>query len=445
MTFDHIAIVGGGYAGTIEAIELLRHTDAQITLIERTERLARGAAYSTRHADHLLNVRAAKMSAFADAPNHFADWLAVLGAGDAAGFAQRRLYGAYIEEILSDAAVAAGERLQIVKDEVVAITSEAEGETIHLARGGTLQADAVILSIGNLAPNLPVALPPDLPEGVYVPDPWAGDIASGLTSKDAVLLIGTGLTAIDAALTLEASGFEGRIKAISRRGMVPRPHEREVAVVPELEERPSGGLAEITRIARRNARRIGWQAAVDQLRPHTQALWASAPPETRKRFLRHLRPYWDVHRHRIAPEIGDSIAAMQRQGRLSFEAGKLASVTAAGAGARVVWRRRGEPETQEFSARRIVNCTGPRGDVTRSGEPLLDQLSESGRIRPDACRIGIDIDEDCRTLSAHGQPSLSLYAIGPMTRGALWEIVAVPDIRVQANRLAAQLAAEARQ
>jgi len=326
-----------------------------------------------------------------------------------------------------------------VAGEAVAVTREGEGEAIQLAGGETLRADAVILSIGNLPPIVPAVIPADLPEGVFVADPWAGDIAAGLSAGDRVLLIGTGLTAIDAALTLEASGFEGRIIAISRRGMVPRPHDRSLLEVPNLPERPSGGMAEMTRMVRSNAERIGWQAAVDQLRPHTQALWASAPAGRRKRFLRHLRPYWDVHRHRIAPEIGERIEAMQRQGRLSFEAGKLVSVEPSGAAARVTWRRRGADGTEELTVTRIVNCTGPRGDVTRSGEPLLEQLAAAGRVRPDPCRIGIDVDENCRVIAGDGTPSPSLYAIGPMTRGALWEVVAVPDIRVQTDKLARQI------
>ncbi|HEX8379111.1 MAG TPA: FAD/NAD(P)-binding protein [Allosphingosinicella sp.] len=441
MTGRHIAVVGGGYSGTIQAIGLLRHSSARVTLIERTSRLARGAAYSTRRPEHLLNVRASKMSAFADSPAHFAEWLAKRGSADASSFAERRLYGAYLEELLGEAALEAGDRLQIVEGAAVAITRQGEGEAVRLASGATLSADAVILSIGNLPPNVPATIPSDLAPGVFVANPWADDIAAGLSAPDRVLLIGTGLTAIDAALTLEATGFEGAITAISRRGMVPRPHDRKPIDVPVLGERPYGGLAEMTRRVRSNARRMNWQAAVDQLRPHTQALWASAPPERRKRFLRHLRPYWDVHRHRIAPEIGDRIETMQSQSRLSFEAGKLVSITADDAGAQVTWRRRGAAGTEELSVARIVNCTGPRGDVTRSGEPLLDQLAGQGRIRPDPCRIGIDIDEHCRAVGKDGTPAASLFAIGPMTRGALWEVVAVPDIRVQTDKLAREIGA----
>lgn len=437
----HIAIIGGGYSGTLQAINLLRHGNDKVTLIERAERIARGAAYSTRHADHLLNVRAGKMSAFADAPSHFADWLEERGSGDAFSFAERRLYGLYLEELLANAAREAGERLRIVRDEAVSVTAEDAGEIISLASGETISADAVILSVGNLPPEVPRAIGPDLSEDFYVADPWAGDIAAGLLKDDRLLLIGTGLTAIDAALILDSSGFEGRILAISRRGMVPRAHDRLPHDVPELAERPVGGCADLARFVRSSAERIGWQAAIDQLRPHTQMLWASAPVDERRRFLRHLRPYWDVHRHRIAPEIAGRIQAMEREGRLSFHAGKLLSVTRRETGAYVLWRPRGSSEVREFTARRIVNCTGPRGDVGRSGGALLDQLSAAGRIRPDPCRIGIDIDEGCHVIGKDGTASETLYAIGPMTRGGLWEIVAVPDLRVQTDNLARQFAA----
>ena len=318
MSSRHITVIGGGFSGTIQAIELLRQTTARVTLVERTGRLARGAAYSTRNPEHLLNVRAGRMSALADAPCHFADWLSSRGLGEAASFAPRCVYGAYLDELFATAAAEAGDRLQVVRGQAVGVTQTAYCEEVRLASGETLNSDLVILSIGNLPPNVPVALTADLPNGVYVPDPWGGDIAGGLTDEDQVLLIGTGLTAIDAALTLRASGFQGTIRGISRRGMVPRPHDREVDGIPELRQRPEGSLAEITRRVRSNARRIGWQAAVDQLRPHTQELWSSAPPERRKRFLRHLRPYWDMHRNRIAPEIGDMIEAMQRGGAAFF-------------------------------------------------------------------------------------------------------------------------------
>jgi uncharacterized NAD(P)/FAD-binding protein YdhS len=430
-----VAIVGGGYSGTLQAIQLLRR-GASVTLIERAQRVGRGIAYSTPHADHLLNVRASGMSAFAQEPDHFARWF-----GDPDSFAERRRYGDYLQELLSAAAAEAGDRLRVVRGEAVDIVAEAGGETILLASGERVEAQEAVLSIGNLPPAVPRTIAPELRNGpVYVADPWAGDFTSGLGADDVVLLIGTGLTAIDAALMLESSGFEGRILALSRRGMVPRSHADPGATEP-LEQTPPARCTDLLRGVRGQAAKIGWRAAVDQLRPVTQRLWASASVEERRRFLRHLRPYWDVHRHRIAPSIAGRIRNMVADGRLQFAAGKILTTAPSGEGACVTWRPRGGSEARSLTTARIVNCTGPEADITRADEPLLRSLVASGRIRPDPCRIGIDIDGESRVLDGDGAASPTLSAIGPMTRGTWWEIVAVPDIRGQVAAVAERLAA----
>jgi len=421
----HVAIVGGGFSGVSAAVNLVA-AGACVTLIERPGRLARGAAYGTRHADHLLNVRASGMSAFPDRPSHFTQWLEEEQEGGPASFAARMTYGRYVSDLLDSAR---GERLMIVEGEAVDI----EGATVRLADGRAIAADAVVLAVGNLAPDRPSVFA-GLSDGVYVADPWAGDIAGGLDPDDLVLLIGTGLTAIDAALILDAEGFRGRILALSRRGMVPRAHG-DPAPVPLLDVPPVPHCGSLLRQARAGADAMDWRLAVDRLRPVTQSLWAAASIAERRRFLRHLRPYWDVHRHRIAPEIAARIAGMER---LEFRAGRVISAEPAGEGANIGWRPRGGAAAR-IVARRIVNCTGPQSNILAAGEPLLDALVARGRIRPDPCRIGIDVDDADRTIGADGQPSDWLYAIGPMTKGAWWEIVAVPDIRTQTARLAKRL------
>ena len=426
-----IAIIGGGFSGAVQAIQLLRQTDATVTLMERTGRLARGVAYSTGHAEHLLNVRASAMSAFPDEPDHFERWLGEPGAT----FAERRRYGHYVEELLASARAEAGDRLRIIGGEAVEVTRADGGEIVRLADGSSLPSDIVILSVGNLPPEVPRGIDPAALGAAYVADPWASDIAPGMGSGDTVLLIGASLTAIDAALMLDAAGFEGRIIGISRRGLVPRAHA-EPAPTPPLERELEPRCTALVGSVRAEAERIGWRSAVDQLRPVTQQLWASAPVTERRRFLRHLRPYWDVHRHRIAPEIAERIAAMEREGRLRFAAGKLLEVTPE----RVRWRPRARDESETLRVSRIVNCTGPQTNIARAGEPLLASLHAAGRIRPDPCRIGIDVDGGNRIIDSAGNASASLYAIGPMTRGAWWETVAVPDIRVQVAAVAAQLA-----
>lgn len=439
MTIRHVAVIGAGYSGTVQAVELLRRGLAA-TLIERGPQPGRGVAYGAGAGDHLLNVRASGMSALADTPDHFAAWAERSGVAARHDFAPRRSYGRYLEDMLAEARERYGPRLRIVRGEAVDLVGPS---AIQLASGETIGADAIVLALGNLPPEAPPAGERAFPNGIYVSDPWAANLAAGLRPNDSVLLIGTGLTAVDAALGLDDAGFGGRVLALSRRGLLPRPHgERPLAPVP-----PPGGLSprcgDLLRSVRADAERIGWQAAVDRLRPVTRQLWAEAPTVERERFLRHLRPWWDVHRHRIAPRIAARLAGMARAGRLTVAAGRMLSTSPEPDGtATVLWRPRGRSTAERLQVRRIVNCTGPRSDVLRAGEPLLDALAAAGRVRSGPCRIGIDVASDCRVIARDGTVSPRLFAIGPITRGVFWEMVAVPDIRQQASRLADHLALE---
>jgi uncharacterized NAD(P)/FAD-binding protein YdhS len=436
----HVAVIGGGFSGTLQAIHLLDR-GARVTLIERGDRLARGVAYSTPHPDHLLNVRAAGMSAFPDQPDHFATWLSEQGKGDGGTFAQRRTYGRYVQSLLGAAQVEAGERLSIVRAEVRDIARTGTGESVHLVAGERIEADAVVLALGNLPPETPrVVASAGLADGIVRSDPWSADLAADLGPDDNVLLIGTGLTAIDAALLLDSAGFQGRILALSRRGLLPRSHADIAHPVVELEGVPEPRCTDLLGLVRTRAERIGWRAVVDSLRPVTQALWGEASLAERRRFLRHLRPWWDVHRHRIAPTVAARVESMIAQGRLEIASGRISSVEPDGDAALLRWRSRGQDAENSISVRRIVNCTGPQADIARAREPLLDALLAAGRVRPDGCRIGVDVDSQCRTLSAEGA-SDTLRAIGPISKGAFWEIVAVPDIRHQVRSLAEALTA----
>jgi uncharacterized NAD(P)/FAD-binding protein YdhS len=174
-----------------------------------------------------------------------------------------------------------------------------------------------------------------------------------------------------------------------------------------------------------------------------QAMWRAAPEAEQRRFLRHLRAWWDVHRHRTAPAVGERIQALMHAGRLEVAAGRLLGLRAGDDGFELRWRRRGGGEAVA-RAHRLINCTGPRGDVSRSDDPLLRELVEVGRGRPDRHRLGLDVDGEGRVLDAAGRPQPRLFAIGPPTRGAFWEIVAVPEIRVQAAELAETLGRRAR-
>lgn len=436
----HVAIVGGGYTGTLQAIELLDR-GMRVTLIERDPPLARGVAYGTAHPDHLLNVRAKGMSAFAAEAMHFADWLAREGLGGPDDFAPRRSYGFYLVELLDQAVERFGERLRIVADEAVDVRQNGQGEAVHLLGGGRVEAEAVVLAPGNLAPESSRGIDPGRLGAAYIADPWKEDLAAGLANTDIVLLVGTGLTAVDAALILDSAGFKGRLLALSRRGLLPRAHSDVPVNAPATGVALEPSSTALTRFVRNKAKDLGWRAAVDSLRSVTQALWAGASQVERRRFLRHLRPWWDVHRHRLAPSIAARIGGMQQAGRFDIAAGRIVDSAPDGEQVLVRWRPRGSSAEAELRVRRIVNCTGPQADISRAGDPLLDTLLASGRIRPDPCRIGIDVDAQCRTIDCSGSAAASLLAVGPMTKGAFWEIVAVPDIRQQVRSLAERLSA----
>lgn len=440
MIVRHVAIVGAGFSGTLQAINLLRHDGPRATLIERAVEPGKGLAYGAAHPGHVLNVRAGNMSALPDDPGHFVRWLAERGSKDAgAEFVERITYGVYLREMLDRAIATSADRLTVRRGDVTDLDcDDGGGTTLTMDDGTTIAADAAVLAVGNLPPHDPPGFGAGLSPDCYKSDPWDASVPAGLAEDDMVLLIGTGLTMVDIALMLDQHGFGGRIVALSRRGLLPRRH---AAPGPSggLAERPSLPASELVRSVRARGDAIGWRAAVDELRPYTQSMWANVGEDGRQRFLRHLRPWWDVHRHRLAPGVADRLAAMQDRGQLDVVAAKTIGAEETGEGVAVTWRPRGTEESVRRVFQRVVNCTGPQGDLMRTAEPLLARLRNRGMIRPDPARLGIDVDNCARTIAAGGLPNQRLYALGPMTRGAFWEIVAVPDIRQQTWNLARRL------
>jgi uncharacterized NAD(P)/FAD-binding protein YdhS len=437
---DHVVIIGGGFSGTMLAVQLARLGESKVTLVERGANPGHGIAYSTGHPAHLLNVRAGKMSAFPDDPGHFARWLAARGLGGADDFAPRRCYGDYLTGLLRGAMVESGGRLAVLRGEAVDVEPAGRGAQVRLADGRSLTADRVVLASGNLPPRGLAALDAAaLPPSLYRGDPSSPGLADGLGADDIVLLVGTGLTMVDVAVALADAGFAGRILAVSRRGLLPRVHK--AAAAAQFVPPPAGQpVSALLRAVRRSAAEHGWRATIDALRPHTAGLWRGATPDQRACFLRHLRPWWDVHRHRIAPAIADRIEALRAAGRLELIAGRIVAAEVEGEGARVTIRPRAISYRRTVKVARIVNCTGADGDLVGTGDALLARLVARGLIRPDVHRLGIDTAGDGAAIDADGRPSNALYAIGPLTRGRDWEATAVPELRVQAVALAETLA-----
>ena len=376
------------------------------------------------------------MSAWADEPDHFARHFESEG-GHKRGFAERRLFARYLGNLL-DEAVASGKVRPIVATAMAASRSDG-GWRVELDDGEEVAARALVLAIGNQEPEGLQAFAGA--EQRFVSNPWGEQaraaVADLARSGEAALLIGTGLTMVDLVLSLNAAGHQGQIFAVSRRGLAPRAHaDFEPAPVGQ-DELPGGSLRQLWRWLRRRSAEVGWRAAIDSLRPHSHALWQSIDIEQQRRFLRHARPWWDVHRHRIAPEVADTIMWLIAEGRLEIAAGRVLSARDTGDALEVEIRRRGAKTSQTMRFAYAFNCTGPLHAITHTKDPLLRSLFDSGAVQPDQLGIGLDVDE--RSRAAGGE---RLWALGPLTKGRYWEIIAVPDIREQAAAVAEDIARE---
>jgi uncharacterized NAD(P)/FAD-binding protein YdhS len=405
-------------------------------LIDGSGRAGRGVAYSTAEPAHLLNVRAEGMSAWADDPEHFVRRFEAEG-GERRGFAERRLFGRYLGEIL-DGAIATGKAR--VADAGATHARRDNGEwRIDLDDGETISAETLVLAIGNQEPE---SLGPFAGlGGHFIANPWGREAQAAVRDLAATggnaLLVGTGLTMVDLVLSLDAAGHRGRILALSRRGLIPRGHADFEPAPVTAEEVPAGNLRALWRWLRRRSAEVGWRAAIDSLRPYSQALWQGLPDDQQRRFMRHARPWWDVHRHRIAPEVARTVANMVADGRLEVAAGRIVAASRADGGVEVEFRKRGASSSQTERFDYVFNCTGPLHAIGRTRDPLLRSLLDAGAVRPDQLAIGLEVDEHSR--AAGGQ---RLWALGPLTKGRYWEIIAVPDIRDQAAAVAEDIARE---
>jgi uncharacterized NAD(P)/FAD-binding protein YdhS len=428
-----VAIVGGGFSGTMVAANLARRGIRSV-LIEASGQSGLGAAYSTREAAHLLNIRANNMGAWADAPGHFAE---VEGL-EANRFAERRRYGRYLRSILDDAID--GGCVQLIDDRAVEASQDATGWHIRLEEGGAVDSRALVLATGNQPPaELPFAQEAG---DRLIDNPWGeaaqSAISDAASAREDVLIVGTSLTMVDTVLSLDEAGHRGAIVALSRRGKIPLAGGLHDPAPVEWKELPPLKVREFAKWLRNRARLVDWRSAIDSLRPHSHRIWQSFSMEEKRRFLRFGRPWWDIHRHRIAPEVAATVATLVSERRLEIVAGRIVMVEPKNGGLAVTIRRRGKAQAEPpriFG--HVFNCTGPLADIGGTGEPLLRQLLDDGLVRPDELSIGFAVDERSRA-----GPAERLWALGTLTKGRYWEMIAVPDIREQAAVVAEDIAVE---
>lgn len=441
--FD-VVVIGGGASGTLVAAHLVDgDAPPSVALVEAAPAVGEGVAYATRRGEHLLNVRAAGMSAFDDSPGDFVRFLRTLPehAGEDPAvlgqrFMPRRVYARYLAAVLD--AAPARDRVQRVAATAVDVAPVADGFEVELASGARLQARAVVLAVGNRAARLP--LDPAAAAAVAPVDAWDYPAVAAIAPDADVCILGAGLSMVDVVLTLRANGHRGQVVSLSRRGLVPLPHAAPApAAAIDVDRLLAMDLGARTRAVRALAASEvaagrPWQGALDALRPHGQALWTSLDARAQARFLRHLVRHWDVHRHRIAPEVAAQLDAAMASGQLQRLAGHLVSIEP-GVRSAIAWRPRGGDAVRRFEADVVVNALGMDKRID-GGSGLPARLCARGLLRPGPHRMGAATVGEGVPLDAGGVPVPGLWTLGTLRIGDLWETIAMPELRGQARRVA---------
>jgi len=441
-TYADVAVVGGGASGTLTAIHLMasRSHALQVTVHDASGEPGKGLAYGTTDRRHLLNVRSRHMSAFPDIPSDLVEWAKRTGRQpDAQAFLPRRDYAVYLRETLDRLR---DERLTFRAERVCDLRVVDGGFELTAQGGRTTRASSVVLAHGNQRPA-PLAVDgAALPEASWhLADPWDVDRLVGLPEDAVVVLVGTGLTAVDAAITLLDDAPARRVVMVSRHGLLPEAHieQNSTAWLSPVPEGPvtADQLATLLRdqIAAAARQGVDWRAVVDGLRAPTPSLWQRLDHDERRRFLTTYGRAWEIRRHRMAPGVAARLDRYREEGRLAVVGGGLQSVTDRGDRAEVVVPGLAAPVIADA----VVNCTGPMSDVSRSTDPLLSALVSRGLLTPDPLRLGIACTPHGEVVDATGDVVPGLYVVGPPRKGVLWETTAVPEIRNQAAALAQSL------
>jgi uncharacterized NAD(P)/FAD-binding protein YdhS len=450
-----VAIVGAGFSGTMTAVQLARQSrrasrPLRIVIIEPSGKFGSGVAYGTRCTKHVLNVPAGNMSALPEEPANFVQWTRAHGISDSPdAFVPRYWYGVYLHDLLEEARHEAHiERraarvMDILPD---GSNSDGAGARVVFDQGEALRADRVILAGGNFPPSdAQLAESGLLNCQRYLRDPWGARALLRIGTEDDLLMVGTGLTMLDVVVQLRSGGHRGRVHAVSRRGLVPQPHrppKAHVAIpIPkEVAEAPptaAGLLRGVRRAVRRLAKQgIDWRDVVASLRSHTVVLWTSLNERERGKFLRHVRPYWDTHRHRIPLDLVGDVDQMRSDGTLVIHRARIARAESRERGIHVTLRPRAGQPPYDVDVAWVINCTGPDSDIRRVQEPLWKNLLARGVVRPDPHAIGVVTAPDGALVDRDDNPSRSIYLVGPLRKAQLWESTAVPELRVQAAEVA---------
>ncbi len=458
-----IAIVGGGFCGTITLVQLIKQASfpIEIVLINKENELAKGIAFSTYNPNHVLNVPASKMSAFPDDPDNFINW--IKSKSEYSGyvneelndrFLPRVIYGKYLEEIFDNAINSLPENVtvRIINDEVMDINESSDGAELILKDNKSIKADKVVLALGNFKPEDPgIANKEFYQSGKYFNNPWTKKAVEGLRDNENVMLIGTGLTMVDNVISLIDKGFKGKIFALSTNGYFPLSHKKRKPYTDILEEiHPPYEIYNLYKVFRKHIKYvlshgITGEAVVDAIRPKTQEIWLGLSTDDKIKFMAHIRHLWGVARHRLPKEIFEQMQNLIKSGKLEIIGGRIRDISENNQEVIVTYKERKSQSVKELKVNRVINCTGPRTDLNKVEEPLVENLLKRGLICPDEMKLGINALPDGTVIQKDHSLSRVLFTTGSLLKGILWESTAVPELRLQSYSLAGMLISQLEQ
>lgn len=438
-----IGVIGAGFSGVAFAANLYRFspTPVEIILFEKTGNFGVGDAYRTPYPFHLLNVRAKDMSVFENDPTHFVNWLnstykthdyidSNIPVDDQ--FVPRMLYGQYLQHLLEaiQADVVGKVRLKLESVEVTDIETSRHHAQLVLNDKRQIEVDKVILALGNNPPAkffFPVSR-----DIKCISNPWNYSAVKHIGEHDPVLIVGTGLSMIDAVLSLHHQKHQGPIYAISRHGLLPLPHAETGVPVILMQEHLPDSLRSLTRHLRLKSEYHiheggHWQSVVNALRPQLPLLWEKASDQDKKRFLRHMLSYWNIHRHRVNKQLTHTLSELQASGQLTLLAGKILGAQQGKAHIKL----RHTHEVKQIDIKWLLNCTGPSLHMTDKQQPLVSALLTRGIAHLDKLNLGFDMTMTGALKADSGKVSSLIYTLGPLRKGHSWECSAVPEIRKQ--------------
>ncbi|MEP7265605.1 MAG: FAD/NAD(P)-binding protein [Bacteroidota bacterium] len=453
MKNSSIVIVGGGFCGFMTAYHLLKNTvtPLNITLINSGYGVAKGIAYGTGSEKFLLNVPAAKMSAIPSQPDQFVNWLhqkhpfnlvdkVILGKM----FVPRREYGNYLQSLCDEINQDSSHHTFTIIDDFADDLITDSINTVVCKSGKKIQADIVVLATGNETPgNPPIEDESFYNSPSYFNNPWNEDSFRTIDPAKNVLIVGNGLTMVDTVLGLHEQRCTGTIYSLSPHGFNILPHRHAGLVytklLEEIEEPLTlNSLFTLFNKHVRILRHFGLSAEpiVDSVRPLVQEIWKKMKIEERRRFLTHIRHLWGVARHRLPLHIYDFMQNLRLQNKLIVQKGKLLSIKESSDGIMITYLDVKTQSKNNITVGRVINCTGPSLDISKSRNPFIKNLVEKGILCPDDLHLGINTDLNGNIIQRNGTVNRSLYTLGGNLRGLLWESTAVPELRVQAVNLA---------